>query len=509
MPLKEYFRPNFVFDKKWNIIIKKEFLMMIPYVLAAAAAALGLLAGMLLAARTKSKLTTQIELLRQSRDHIQSASSSQVQRMEEELSQARLLGDQRLQQQRREWEDRLRQLQAEHQQQLALLKQDHHCQMERLEEAHRVTLLEKDQSNQALMDEQDKRFAQTVLSLRQEVHSATEQMLKDRQLEFSQSSNKELEPLRESIREMGKALEQNKQDQGRFSAELKGHMEEMLRQSEAARHSAEELTLAFRHKSKVQGDWGEVVLAELLESQGLQRGVHFHTQATLKDLDGHTIRPDQGANLRPDVIMHLDEGRDVIIDSKVSLTSYINYANASDEVLRRQHLRNHVASLRKHVDELAHKDYSSHTHNPIDFVIMFVPHSMALLAATAEEPTLWREAMEKKVFITDEQTLYAALRIIKLTWTRIEQEQNHQQLYSAASLLLDRVGLFLQRYDAIGLSLHKLQQQFSEAQSLLLDHGKSIPVAAQNLMKLGTKHRTDKNKIPAQYLSQLDSNTDQ
>jgi DNA recombination protein RmuC len=273
----------------------------------------------------------------------------------------------------------------------------------------------------------------------------------------------------------------------------------MIRQSIEAQRSAEELTRAFKHESKTQGDWGEVILSNLLEKQGFTEGKDFETQIVMRDENGNTIRPDEGENLRPDVLLHLDDKRDVIIDSKVSMTAYIDYANAEDELSRRHFLKEHIASLKKHVDELSAKNYTQYQINPhLDFVIMFVPQVPALWAATAEEPSLWQDAMEKKVFIADEQTLYAALRIIRITWTHIDQEQNHKRLFELAQEMINRTGLFLKEYDTIGHSLQQALEAFENGKKKLQPGGMSIGTTANNILKLGVENRRSNRKVKRQ-----------
>ena len=291
------------------------------------------------------------------------------------------------------------------------------------------------------------RFDETMNTMKAQVQAATDELLKQRQKEFAEQSNTNLgqivTPLRETIDRMKKAMEDNTLKQTSMSSEMRTNIEHMMRQSQAAQKSAEELTRVFKHGSKVQGDWGETVLDELLEAQGLTRGIHYDTQAVIRDASGQAIKSEGGSTMRPDIILHLDQRREVIIDSKVSLTAFMDYVNAETEEERQQYLKAHIASLQSHVKELSAKDYSSYIQPPkvrMDYVIMFVPHTGALWTALNAQPDLWRNAMDKNVFIADEQTLFAALRIINLTWTQIAQAQNHEKVYALANEMLDRVG---------------------------------------------------------------------
>ena len=346
------------------------------------------------------------------------------------------------------------------------------------------------------------RFDETLKTMRMQVQTATDNLLKQRQKEFEAQSSTNLgqivNPLRETIDQMKKAMEDNTLKQTSMSSEMRTHIEHMIRQSLAAQKSTEELTRVFKHGSKVQGDWGETVLDELLEAQGLTRGIHYDTQAVIRNAQGEAVKSDGGNTLRPDVILHLDQRREVIIDSKVSLTAFMDYVNAENEEERKQYLKAHIASLQNHVKELSAKDYSSYIQPPkvkMDYVIMFVPHTGALWTALNEQPDLWRKAMDKNVFIADEQTLFAALRIINLTWTQIAQAQNHEKVYALANEMLDRVGQFMKKYQALGKALDSAAKAYEDGEKKLQPTGQSILQTCAKLKKLGAK-ASERNPLP-------------
>ena len=356
---------------------------------------------------------------------------------------------------------------------------------------------------------QQELFDETMEKVTAQVKSATDEMLKQRQKEFAESSNTNLEqivtPLRETIEKMKQTMRDNTLKHAELSSEMKVNLENMMKHSVAAKESADELARVFKHRSKVQGDWGERVLGELLESQGLTQGVHYEMQATIRDAAGNVVRTDTGGNLRPDVIMHIDNNREIIIDSKVSLTAFMDYINAENEEERQKHLKAHIESIQKHVKELSKKDYSSYIKAPkvrMDYVIMFVPHTGALWTALNTQPDLWRKAMEMNVFIADEQTLFAALRMINLTWTHIAQAENHEKVYELANEILERVGMFMKSYDSIGDAIKKAQKAYEEGEKKLSPNGQSILQTCSKLEKLGAKQN---KKHP---IRQLDSTTE-
>ncbi|WP_407405368.1 DNA recombination protein RmuC [Sodaliphilus sp.] len=371
------------------------------------------------------------------------------------------------------------------------MRQEHERNITRLEEQHREA-----------MTAQEKRFNEMSLRLTEQMKNATADMLKQRQEEFTQSSNRDLgqivTPLRETIAGMKQAMDESTVKHASMTSEMKTTMENMMRHSQAAKESSDKLAQVFQFGNKLQGIWGERVLDELLQSQGLTPGIHYDNQPTMRDAAGNTLKSDDGEALRPDVILHLDQQRDVIIDAKVSLSAFIDYVGEEDPIRREQHLKAHVESINRHVKELARKNYSRYIQPPkvkMDYVIMFVPHSGALWTALNAQPDLWRRAMEQNVFIADEQSLYAALRIVDLTWTQIKQAQNHEKVYALANEMLTRVGLFWKHYEDMGKALENASKAWEKGRSKITSGGQSINTTATKLIALGAKN-SDKNPLP-------------
>lgn len=435
----------------------------------------------------------------------------------ERLEGTKAEAQQQLETLKKEASEQLAKTKAEAQQQLEAVKKEASEQLEttkkeagdllaktkaEAEAQQQKALAEKDAAWNDIMKGQEQRFNETMARMSEQMKNATADMLKDRQKEFADSSNQQLgqivNPLRETIDKMKQTMADTTLKQTEMSSVLKDNIERSMQQAMAAKKSAEELANALKHGSKVQGDWGEAVLDELLTSQGLVRGIHYDTQAVIRDAQGNTVHTDDGATLRPDVILHLDQRREVIIDSKVSLTAFLDYANADNEADRQRFLKTHIDSLQKHVKELSTKDYSAYVQPPkvrMDYVIMFVPHTGALWTALNAQPDLWRKAMEQNVFIADEQTLFAALRIISLTWTQIRQAENHEQVYRLANEMLDRVGQFMKKYTAIGKALKSATTAYDDAERKLQPSGQSILQTCAKLQKLGAK-QSDKNPLP-------------
>ena len=389
-----------------------------------------------------------------------------------------------------------------HQESIAAQETRHQQTLEAQEKRHKEAIAAQEKRLQEALSAQQSRFNETMQKVTAQVKSATEDILKKRQEEFTAASNENIgqivNPLKETIDKMKRAMDESTLKQTEMGGEMKSQISIMMRQSEAAKKSADELANVLKHRSKVQGDWGETVLDELLESQGLTKGVHYDVQPYLRDKNGDIIVSDEGSKMRPDVILHLDKQREVIIDSKVSLTAFMDYANAENEEDRDRFLKAHVDSINKHVKELSTKDYSSYIKAPkvkMDYVIMFVPHTGALWTALNAQPDLWRKAMDKNVFIADEQSLFAALRIINLTWTQIAQAQNQEEVFRLANEILDRVGQFMKKYQAIGKALSNATEAYNDGEKKLQPSGQSILQSCGKLIKVGAK-QSQRNPLP-------------
>lgn len=380
-----------------------------------------------------------------------------------------------------------------------------------LKHAQEQTQVAKDEAAKAhkeAMDALQARFDETIGKVSAQMKADTGKMLQDRQKEFAELSNQSIEqivkPLKDNISELKKTMAEGNKEQIDLKGEMREQVQNLMKYSDAARKSADELTAAFKHGSKVQGDWGETILEELLASQGLTKGVHFSSQDSIRDAKGELVKNEAEGLLRPDIILHLDERREVIIDSKVSLTAYVDYVNAENEADREKYLKLHVESLKKHVKELSKKDYSVYIRPPkvsAGYVIMFVPNAGALWSALKAEPDLWRKAADMNVCIADEQSLYGALKIVSLTWTQVAQAQNHEKVYELANEMIDRVGQFMERYEAVGKALGQASAEYEKGMKKLLPEGQSIINTSQKLIKLGARNSS---KHPVKALLDVD-----
>ena len=317
-------------------------------------------------------------------------------------------------------------------------------------------------------------------------------------------SNKETmtvitQPLKEAMESMQKAINESQKDGAARSASFREQIQQMLQQTQQLGEKTDSLTNVLRRDNKISGNMGEIILGDLLASQGLTEGIHYEVQARLRDELGRPLKHDEtGRELQPDVILHYPQGQDAIVDSKVSLVAYERYVNAETSEEKERYLQEHIKSVRQHVNELARKDYSKYIKNgreTVDFVIMFVPFESSLQLALANDPTLWREAFEKKVFVTGEQNLLGILHMIHIAWVQNQQAENQEKVFGLAEDLLDRLGDFVQRYNDIGAKLEAVQKAYDYANNKLVTGRQSVAQKGRELVDLGAKENANR-RIP-------------
>ena len=352
-------------------------------------------------------------------------------------------------------------------------------------------------------EERERHFQEQLRLVEEQLKNATREMLGQRTQELSRQNTEQMSaiinPLKETIGQMRTAMEQSRETHVKNTATLEKAIEDVMKRTVEIGAEADKLASALRNESKVQGNWGELILDELLESQGLTEGVHYEKQVLLRDKQGKAILNEEtGQRMIPDTVLHYPDGKDAIIDSKVSLTAFVDYQNAETDEERAAALQRHVKSVRNHVDELARKNYSAYIKPPrqaLNYVIMFVPNEGALQLALAQAPDLWREAFSKGVFVTGEQNLTAALRIIQIAWTQVRQAQNQEAIFETARMLLDRVADFIGHFETMGQKLQDASTAYQKAADKLKDGRLSVVGAANKLIKLGAK-TSAKKTIP-------------
>ena len=344
-------------------------------------------------------------------------------------------------------------------------------------------------------EEQKKRDAQ-FMTMAQQVLEQSATKLKEQNKETMTGIT---QPLKDAMENMQKAINESQKDGAARSASFREQIQQMLQQTQQLGEKTDSLTNVLRRDNKVSGNMGEIILGDLLASQGLTEGIHYEVQTRLRDELGRPLKHDEtGKEMQPDVILHYPQGQDAIVDSKVSLVAYEKYVNAEDPEEKERYLQEHIKSVRSHVNELARKDYSKYIKNgreTVDFVIMFVPFESSLQLALANDPTLWREAFEKKVFVTGEQNLLGILHMIHIAWVQNQQAENQEKVFGLAEQLLDRLGDFVQRYNDLGEKLRKAQDAYDNANNKLISGRQSVAQKGRELVDLGAKENANR-KIP-------------
>ena len=357
--------------------------------------------------------------------------------------------------------------------------------------------------------EAEKSFRVRTDLLKEEFKVLSEKILSEKS-ESLQNNNKEqwtelLAPLNEKMLLFRKAVEESREKEVELNTALRTELSRMAEETRKIGLDADNLAKALKGEQKTQGNFGEFLLEDLLNRSGLVKGLHYECQETIRDDDGNAVSNDLNKKMRPDVIIHYPDGKDLILDSKVSLTAYVDYMNSENEQDRKNALARHIQSVRKHVDELDTKNYSSHLRladrETIDFVIMFIPNEGPFRLAMTEAPSLWDEAFRKKVMIISPTNLVALLRLIHIAWTREEQSRNQREILDTATKLLDRLYAFYKEFNDIGEALEKTSDIYHKAVRRLKGEGKSQSVvkAAEKLVLLGVK-KSKEQALPARLV---------
>ena len=338
----------------------------------------------------------------------------------------------------------------------------------------------------------DKALAQMKETVVASMTAETEKLLRKREKELSQGNQSTmdgiLKPLKESISAMEKAMKENASSHlettSRLSEQLKNAVREMQEKTSDVGRKADSLSEALTGRPKVQGCFGENFLEAILAGEGLQEGKHYSREAANEDLS------------RPDFVFHFKENleqKDLIVDSKVSLTAFVDYMNAETEEEKASALDRHLKSIRKHIDELARKEYArKNARSFADYVLMFMPRDMAFRVALEADQMLWQEAYKKGVLIVTEQTIMPFLKIMQLTWNKFQHDTNTQKITLAAQNMIDRVAAFYDSYTELGRKLKSLCTEYNKGITKLQDSGQSITTSARQVISLGIRRSKGK-----------------
>ena len=319
------------------------------------------------------------------------------------------------------------------------------------------------------------------------MEAQTQKLLREREEELKRGNQSNMEdilrPLKESIKSMQEAMKDNEKSHVETTAKLSKQLEQavkdMTEKTNDVGKKADSLSEALTGRPKIQGCFGENFLNDILIREGLKENEHYTREEANADKS------------RPDFVFHFKDGmeeKDLIVDSKVSLTAYVEFMNADSEEERTEALNKHVKSVRKHIDELAAKDYTKKTCKSFaDYVLMFMPMEMAYRTALAADPMLWQDAYDKNVLIVTEQTIIPFLKIMHLTWNKYRHDTRIQEITAAAQMMIDRVADFYTLYIDLGKRLSDAGKVYNTGVGKLREDGHSITTSAKKVIGLGGK----------------------
>jgi len=372
---------------------------------------------------------------------------------------------------------------------------------EDLKSNYERTLSEIKQNHQETLLKQQEAFQKQSDALKAEMLSKTEEILKQRQEELDKKANDTFQTitgnLGKDLKEMKTAFEENKTKNSEDSATMKEKFDNVVKQladqTKSIGDKADHLADAMRGQKKLQGCWGETILKNLLDAEGMVEGRDYDKEETLRDELGMVIQnEDTEKRMRPDYLLHFVDNQDVVIDSKVSLSAFADYYEAETDEKREDATKRNLTAFKEQVKKLASKNYSNYLkpgRRMVDYVIMFVPNYSALQLAYYAEPKLWQWAYNEKVLITSAETLMPFLRTIFLAWRNVEQVKNQQRIIESAQNMITRVAEFTTHMQNLGKKLTEAQNAYDDADRKLKNSGQGILVSAHQVINLGVQSK--------------------
>lgn len=408
-------------------------------------------------------------------------------------------------------------------QQTRMLKESYDKQIAHIREEQQRQMDEFKVTNKAQLDKQLELISEQMRTTSETVLKARQEELGERNVE---QVSKIVDPLTQSLKLMREALDKSSNEHNATMTRLDATIQANMKNSRDLGETAERLTRALVGEVKVQGNFGELKLRQLLEDLGLRDGEQYSTQQSLRDKFGARIKDDDEKGLIPDFILHFPNNRDVIVDSKVNLKAYEAYINADagvegteDADAKSRYCREHIAGVRRQVDLLAKKDYTKYLDSEyakLNFVIMYMHNEGALNLALMNDSGLWKYAYDKGVLILGPQTMYMNLRILELMWTQSRQLGNQKKVVDAAEEMIKRTQIFVERFNEVDKCLKKTNEAFDKVKMSTANGGQSIITSAKKIINLGVKEDNGHAKIStlyvedeaAQMIGELDENSE-
>ena len=363
-------------------------------------------------------------------------------------------------------------------------------QREQQQEQYRQMLEQQHEAQKQALENQRELFNKTIQEMKESMKNTTEITLKQRQEEFAHSSGERLaqilDPLKRDLESMQKSVTENKEKQIELQTSLETRISELLKQTSLTAESATTLADALKNRGKVHGDWGEHVLESILEDSGLREGIEFRIQNSVKD--------DENANLRPDVIINCPDGKHIIIDAKTSVTAYTEALGAETDIEREEKAKAHHKSVKAHVDELAKKDYQVYVENAMQFKLMFIPNEGAYMMALNQDPSLMQYAYNKGVIIVNPTNLMLTLHLVLLAWQQTRQEDNCKIILEQAGKMYDKMITVVDSFTTLGNQLQTASKTYTEAMGQLSEGKGNLLRQAEGLKELGIKSAKKRSK---------------
>lgn len=351
---------------------------------------------------------------------------------------------------------------------------------------------------EAKQSEQKAELEKLQEKFQKEFENLAQKILDEKTQKFT-AQNKEnllniLNPLQEKIKSFEQKVETTHKESIDYHAALRQQILGLKELNVQITKETTNLTKALKGESKSQGNWGELVLERVLEKSGLEKGREYEVQQSFTN--------EEGRRLQPDVLVHLPDDKKLIIDSKVSLTSYERFVNAEEEDQRNQALKEHLLSIRRHVEQLSQKRYEDLlAENTPDFVLMFIPIEPAFALAVNTEPTLYTQAFDKNIIIVTPATLLATLRTVESMWTTRKQQENAFEIARQAGALYDKFEGFVSDLIKIGKKMDEAKVEYKNAMNKLTEGRGNLVNSVEKLKKMGVKA---KKALPENLLERAD-----
>lgn len=361
------------------------------------------------------------------------------------------------------------------------------------EQFTRIAILESE--NRVLgqqVTEQKEQFKTALEQMRNEFKAMASEELKKNSELFNRQSEERLEsllkPFDNDLRRFREKVESYYGEESKQRFSLQENIKSLVEANQRISRDAVNLTnaIAGTNNNKFQGDWGETILEQILENSGLIEGEQWELQVTLRDENGNALLNEETQRaMKPDVIVHFPGKRDIIIDSKVSLKAYMAYLAADDDTLRALHLKEHVASVRRHIDMLSGKRYDKYNINSLDYVMLFIPNEPSYFMAMEADNTLWNYAYKKGIVLISPSNLISTLFVVNSLWSRERQQRDVQRIVDTANAIYDKFVNFADNFKKIEGALEKAQDAYNDAFKQLKTGKGNITKRLQELKELG------------------------